>query len=670
MSSFTSAFRYLTAAAAVLALGCSTPPATPATGTGNVTATDASGDGASSADSAGADTESGDTAAADVAQDADNTGDVAAVADGDSLVGADAVADTTGKDTVGDTSKPDAVSDIKDGGGTDVKPGDTVAATKCTAAADCVNYGFSECLIATCNQTTGACEMAKATDGKTCSITGPCGGTGVCKTGACAATSACGSQLCTPTPVKCGDKLVLEVASFGPSLLAKYGCGTTVWDGGEKVLSLSADATMVAIVSLSDDASPSATLLDLAAPNAGTCDPSVCVASGKSFKVGLHAGISHTIVVETIKADSGTVTLSIDCTAVNVCGDGTCSGAETQAGCPKDCGGVIPGATCGNGTCDPTEGCNTCPADCGACPKECIAKSSGDADAKGCPGCSCETCVCKGPNPGGSSSGDGYCCATAWDSICVGECTACGGPKCPTLKAICGDDDCGSGETTTNCPNDCPPASSCGDGICASANGESCVTCPVDCGACPPATAPKCGDNTCNGKEHCGSCPLDCGACDKQCAPQIGAGCPGCACEADVCDEIPECCDLAWDSLCVMVCAEVGKLKCPVDACGDGLCTGDEDTFSCKLDCGTCGNDTCDSGETASSCAKDCGCGNGECQAGETVTNCKKDCAFGCEGKCDSSSKDADGETCWCDSICAQQTPPDCCADKVQFCGK
>ena len=48
----------------------------------------------------------------------------------------------------------------------------------------------------------------------------------------------------------------------------------------------------------------------------------------------------------------------------------------------------------------------------------------------------------------------------------------------------------------------------CGNGKCNAADGESCFTCPDDCGKCK-----GCGDGMCNGTETCASCQQDCGVC-------------------------------------------------------------------------------------------------------------------------------------------------------------
>src|SRR5262245_19482372 len=48
----------------------------------------------------------------------------------------------------------------------------------------------------------------------------------------------------------------------------------------------------------------------------------------------------------------------------------------------------------------------------------------------------------------------------------------------------------------------------CGNVICGP--GESCASCPEDCG---PCAVPECGVGACNGDETCDSCALDCGDC-------------------------------------------------------------------------------------------------------------------------------------------------------------
>ncbi|MFA6198269.1 MAG: right-handed parallel beta-helix repeat-containing protein [Patescibacteria group bacterium] len=101
-------------------------------------------------------------------------------------------------------------------------------------------------------------------------------------------------------------------------------------------------------------------------------------------------------------------------------------------------------------------------------------------------------------------------------------------------------------------------------------NGETCSTCPADCGAC-------CGNGACVAPENCSNCSADCGNC-----------------------------------------------------CGDGSCNFGENCTSCPGDCGACfcGDTVCNNGETCSTCPGDCGscCGNGQCIAPETCSSCAADC--------------------------------------------
>ncbi|MRG94719.1 hypothetical protein [Polyangium spumosum] len=67
---------------------------------------------------------------------------------------------------------------------------------------------------------------------------------------------------------------------------------------------------------------------------------------------------------------------------------------------------------------------------------------------------------------------------------------------------------CDTGETCSSCPGDC--GSCCGNGACD--NNETCSTCSQDCGACT-----WCGNGTCDNDETCSTCSLDCGACGPVC---------------------------------------------------------------------------------------------------------------------------------------------------------
>ncbi|MBW2458878.1 MAG: hypothetical protein JRI68_30540, partial [Deltaproteobacteria bacterium] len=159
--------------------------------------------------------------------------------------------------------------------------------------------------------------------------------------------------------------------------------------------------------------------------------------------------------------------------------------------------------------------------------EECGDGVDNDCDGVVDQGCTCETGdtqECYGASPttvgiGECQAGSQACEDGVWSDSCEGEVLptdeTCGDGLDEDCNGVaddgcggCGDGDCGDGETCTSCPDDCgdcPP--SCGDGDC---NGsETCDTCPDDCGACPPT----CGDNSCNGNETCETCPGDCGEC-------------------------------------------------------------------------------------------------------------------------------------------------------------
>lgn len=73
--------------------------------------------------------------------------------------------------------------------------------------------------------------------------------------------------------------------------------------------------------------------------------------------------------------------------------------------------------------------------------------------------------------------------------------------------SVCGNGRCGSGETCASCPTDCGTCPVCPDSVCSGS--ESCWSCAADCGACS-----VCGDGICGQGESCLSCCFDCGVCN------------------------------------------------------------------------------------------------------------------------------------------------------------
>jgi hypothetical protein len=90
---------------------------------------------------------------------------------------------------------------------------------------------------------------------------------------------------------------------------------------------------------------------------------------------------------------------------------------------------------------------------------------------------------------------------------------------------------------------DVPDEAWCGNGLCDT--GESCETCPDDCGACPVS----CPNGTCDAGEDCSNCPEDCGACLPTCGEAGGNTCTDAS--TTLCRDLP----LIASSDCAVCCS-------------------------------------------------------------------------------------------------------------------
>ena len=141
---------------------------------------------------------------------------------------------------------------------------------------------------------------------------------------------------------------------------------------------------------------------------------------------------------------------------------------------------------------------------------------------------SCEG-ACGGLAPDGSCSCEPDC---VWDGSCCDDTCS----WCP-CEYGCGNETCESGETCQSCPEDCGSCGNmCGDGMCSL--DESCESCSVDC------CSVICGDDLCGESETCTTCPEDCGECSTgSCSPtcEDPADAP-CFCDT-FCLEFDDCCE-------------------------------------------------------------------------------------------------------------------------------
>lgn len=166
-------------------------------------------------------------------------------------------------------------------------------------------------------------------------------------------------------------------------------------------------------------------------------------------------------------------------------------------------------------------------------------------------------------------------------------------------------------------------AETCSDGTCN--NGETCETCPADCGECEGDVCP---DGYCTGSETPTNCPEDCGiSCTDTCS-SLGYDCG----TQKICGQIEDCnsCDTGY--YCLTISGE-GSTCVPDEGCID--------------------NDDCYSGQTCIDyeCVEcvthdDCGsqfCDNGICVECITDSNCNGYCYQGYCVECTSGSQCASG---------------------------
>lgn len=219
-------------------------------------------------------------------------------------------------------------------------------------------------------------------------------------------------------------------------------------------------------------------------------------------------------------------------------------------------------------------------------------------------------------------------------AVCSGDCA--GAPTCTAACTLdystCTDGYCdtAAGESCSGCAADCvtPSAAVCGNGVCEIADGEDCVTCPTDCDGVQsggPKTRFCCG--------YGGTNPVACG--DNRCSDQPGESC--------ITGSATACCG---NGVCEG--GEPNAGACDVDdcsgspsVCGDGVCAPDESSASCPADCGpppsVCGDGVCAADEDEIGCPEDCApaaCINpGGLDVGQSCRSDSECCSDTCRGK-------------------------------------
>ncbi len=247
------------------------------------------------------------------------------------------------------------------------------------------------------------------------------------------------------------------------------------------------------------------------------------------------------------------------CAAVN--GTPSCAAGQCAINCTSGF------KNCNSSTADGCETSIQTLASCGDCGVACNLANAAETCATG----TCQIVSCNAPftNCDQSTTNGCECAASCVGGICQG----------------CGDGSCqgGLGETCNSCPADC--GGCCGNAFCDAALGETCSNCAADCGGCGPV----CGDTICNGSETCSTCAIDCGGCcgNGACEAGLGETCQTCASDCAACCGDGTC-EAALGETCATCSQDCGQ--CPAELCDNGVCAGSETCMSCPEDCGPCGS--------------------------------------------------------------------------------
>jgi len=285
------------------------------------------------------------------------------------------------------------------------------------------------------------------------------------------------------------------------------------------------------------------------------------------------------------------------CFVSSSCGNGVIDAGE-------ECdGGDLGGATCGSegfvgGTLSCTSSCTFDTSACSSC-------GNGVVD---------DGEVCDGGDLGGATCGS-LGCTGGGALACNFSCSGYDDSGCSGCPACDHDGLCEAGEDCYGCADDCASGFAsgavCGNGICETADGENCATCPADCA----------GKVT--GKPSGRSC---CGTGDGY-APE-GA--------STACDD-PMCTTGGYS--CTTTAAPSGDFCCGLDACQPG-----ESCSNCALDCGN-GFELCDNGIdddcNGQTDCDDAACnGDSACLCGQANSACSTDSDC-CSGNCRTNGKKA-----------------------------